>query len=141
VSSGQASPGELAGLPYYFVLDEDDRVTYVGPRRDHAASHFVGQTLWSGLPEAEPLLGPRFAEARSTGEPVEFTVFYAGATTQIRAIPAADGLAVHVERLVELDVRTLATLAESLQRIEDALAARAHVRRDRRAAESLRALP
>jgi hypothetical protein len=123
------------------VLDADDRVTYVGPRRHHTSSYFVGQTLWSGLPEAEPLLGPRFAEARSTGEPVEFTVFYAGATTQIRAIPAADGLAVHVERLAELDVRTLATLAESLQRVEDALAARAHVRRDRPAPESLRALP
>jgi hypothetical protein len=134
-------PDDFAGLPYYFVLDDENRVTYVGPRRDVATDPFHGRVLWSRLPEAEPLLAPRFAEARSRGEPVEFTVFYAGAATHIRAIPAADGLAVHVEHLAELNVRTLATLGESLQRIEAELAARAPAQRDPRAGASLRALP
>ena len=43
-------------------------------------------------------------------------VFYAGRVKRLTAIPAADGLAVHVESLDELDVTTLATLAESLDR-------------------------
>jgi hypothetical protein len=132
-------PTELGDLSYYFVLDDEDRVVHVGPRRNRTVNAVLGQLLWAGLPEAQPLLGPRFAEARSTGEPIEFTVFYDGGTTRFRAIPAADGLAVHAERLTELDVRTLAGLAESLGKIEAELTARAPEPPGRPAAASLRA--
>lgn len=132
---------ELSDGAYYFVLDDEDRVVHVAPTRDHMANPFLGQVLWTRLPEAETLLGPPFDEARSTGRPVEFIVFYAGRTTSIRAIPAADGLAVHVEPLTELNVRTLSTLAESLEQIEAELAVRAPVQRGRPAREFPQALP
>jgi hypothetical protein len=143
VSSFPSAPPDDDGqdsAAYYFVLDDDDRVVYVGPRRDYSAKAYFGQTLWSRLPGAEELLGPRFAEARATGRPVEFAVFYAGRALGIRAIPAADGLAVHVEHLTELNVRTLTTLAESLRTIEAELTARAPARPGRPAPESLQAL-
>ena len=131
----------LTDLSYYFVLDHEDRVVHVGPRRHYAAKPFFGQVLWSRLPGAEVLLAPGFAEARASGRPVEFAVFYAGCAMSIRAVPAADGLAVHVEHLTELNVRTLATLAESLRQIEAELVARAPARPDPPARESLQALP
>jgi len=130
-------PDELAGIPGYVVLDDDDRVIYTSPGRHQTTNAYIGQALWARLPEAEEMLRPRFEEARRTGEPVEFTIFYAGSTTSIRAVPAADGLAVHAERLTVLNVRTLATLAESLKKIEAELAARAPEQRDPPARESL----
>lgn len=128
-------------ISYYFVLDDEDRVVAVGPRREYADNPFLGHVLWSRLPGAEPLLRPRFDEARRTGQEVEFTTFYAGRTKHIKLIPAADGLAVHVEQLTVLDVRTLATLAQSLKRVEAELDARAREQLDPPAPASLQALP
>jgi hypothetical protein len=68
-------------------------------------------------------------------------VFYDGRVTRLTAIPGPDGLAVHVERLAELDVTSLATLTRSLASIEDALAGRANAQSDPPARASLQALP
>jgi hypothetical protein len=133
--------GQGAREGYYFVLDEHDRITYVSTDLEEGISPFVGRTAWERLPGAEPFLRPRFDEARRSGGEVAFPIFYAGRAKHIRAIPAADGLAVHVEQLTAVDVRTLATLAESLRRIEDELAGRASVRLDPPAHGSLQALP
>jgi hypothetical protein len=92
------------------VLDADDRIVR------------VGRVLWERLPHAEPLYGPHFDEARRTGQPVEFTVFYAAEFKRIRAIPAGDELPVHVTRLRELGVTTLGTLSASLHAIASELA-------------------
>jgi hypothetical protein len=97
--------------------------------------------LWDHLPGAREIYGPCFDEARSSGQPVESVVFYSGQVKRLTVIPAADGLAVHVERLAELDVTSLGTLTRSLLQIEAALAGRASGRHDRRAPGSLRALP
>ena len=91
---------------------------------------WIGHALWEYLPGARDVYGPAFDEARSSGEPVEATVFYAGRVKRLTAIPGADGLAVHFEQLAELDVTSLATLTASLERIEAALAARERARPD-----------
>jgi hypothetical protein len=126
---------------YSYVLDDEDRIVDVRPRASHSLGPFVGQVLWGRLPGAEPLLRPRFDEARSTGEELAFTVYYAGSTDSIRVVPHGRRLDVHVERLTELDVTSLGTLAESLRRIEAELAARESAPHDRPAPASLRALP
>lgn len=131
-------PSDLA---YYLVLDGEDRVVQVGPRRLYKANPYFGHVLWERLPGAEPLFQPHLDEARSTGRRVEFSAFYEGRAMWITAIPADDGLAVHIEALAELNVRTLSRLAESLRQIEDALAARESAPPGRRAPSSLRALP
>lgn len=126
---------------YSYVLDPDDRILDVRPRIFEGLGPFVGHVLWERLPGAEPLLRPRFDEARRAGQEIAFTVYYAGSTESIRAVPHRGMLAVHVERLTELDVRTLGTLAESLRRIEAELAARESEQHGRPAPASLRALP
>ncbi len=68
-------------------------------------------------------------------------VFYSGRVKRLTVIPGPDGLAVHVERLAQLDVTTLATLTASLAQIEAALAGRASAQPDSPARASLRALP
>lgn len=141
VSAPPAQDTRHLGVSYYFVLDDDDRVIAVGPKWEHADNPFLGHVVWSRLPGAEPLLRPRFDEARRTGQEVEFTTFYAGRAKHMKLIPAADGLAVHVEQLTALDVRSLVTLAESLERIEAELDARGHERLDPPARGSLQALP
>jgi hypothetical protein len=125
---------------YTFVLDEDDRVTYVSAQPEIGIP-FLGQIVWERLPESERLLRDRFDEARRTGEEVEFTVFYGGGAKRIQAKPAHGALSVRVEPLTALDVSSLATLAESLRKIEVELAARASEPRDPPAPSSLRALP
>jgi hypothetical protein len=125
----------------YIVLDDADVVTYVSPRLHDELGRWVGHVLWDHLPRAHEVYGPTFDEARSTGAPVESVVFYSGRVKRLTAIPGPDGLAVHVERLAELDVTSLATLTRSLARIEDALADPASVRSDAPARASLRALP
>jgi hypothetical protein len=125
----------------HFVLDDDDRITYVRPGSPGGLSPFIGRLLWERLPGAEPLLRDKLDEARRTGRVIEFAVFYAGRTQAVRAVPAADGLALHVEQLTELDVRTLATLAESLLKIEAELAAREPGQLDPPAPSSPLALP
>ena len=136
-----ADEGTRSADTYYFVLDDEDRVVQVGPSPTMERSPFLGQVLWSRLPGAEPLLRHRFDEARRTGRALEFVTFYAGRIKRIRVVPAADGLAVHVERLTELDVRTLGTLERSLREIEAELADRESERLDSRAPASPRALP
>jgi hypothetical protein len=125
----------------YVVLDDDDRIVYVGQDLADAFGPWLGHVLWEHLPEADAVYGPCLAEARATGQAVESVVFYNGGVKRLRAVPAADGVALHVERLAELDVRTLGTLVRSLRLIEGALAAPAPVRPDPRAHGSPRALP
>lgn len=125
----------------YIVLDDDDRVLYVGADLSETAGGWIGHVLWDHLPQATDVYGPCFEEARAKGHAAECTVFYAGRVKRLIAIPAADGLAVHVERLAELDVRTLGTLAASLRRIEAELAAQAPAQLVPPARASLQALP
>ncbi len=126
---------------YHFVLDDDDRITYVWPELGNAMAPFVGRVIWELLPGAEGLLLHPFDEARRTRREVKFTTFYAGRFNSIRVMPAADGLAVHVEQLGALNLRTLSTLAESLRRIEAELVARESEPRGPQAPSSRQALP
>ena len=96
------------------MLDADDRITHVSPHLHHDLGSWLGHVLWDHLPGAREVYGPCFDEARSSGQPVESVVFYSGRVKRLTVIPAADGLAVHVERLAELDVTSLGTLTRSL---------------------------
>jgi hypothetical protein len=125
----------------YLVLDDRDRIVSVSPRLHHDLVHWLGHVLWDHLPAAKEIYGPCFDEARASGKPVESVVFYSGRVKRLTAIPGGDGLAVHVERLAEVDVTSLATLTRSLARIEAALAGRGSAQSDRRAHASPRALP
>jgi len=69
----------------YVVLDHEDRVVQVGPDLQDQMAPFLGHVLWEHIPDAEPLYGPGFAEARRIGRPVEFPVFYRGRAKQRRA--------------------------------------------------------
>jgi len=68
-------------------------------------------------------------------------IFYAGRPKRLVAIPGVDGLALHIENLVELDVTSLGTLTQGLQRLDGVLADRAFERHGRRSHASVRALP
>jgi hypothetical protein len=125
----------------YVVLDSNDRVIQVGADLRDQLAPFLGHVLWEHVPDAEPLYGPGFDKARRSGSEVEFPVFYRGRAKRLRAVPSGDMLAVHVERLSELDVTTLGTLGESLRQIEAELAVRAPEQLDRPVPSSLRALP
>jgi hypothetical protein len=130
-----------AAADTYVVLDDDDRIVSVSPRLHDDLSHWLGHVLWDHLPAAKRVYGPCFEDARASGTPVTSVVFYSGRVKRLTAIPASDGLAVHVEVLADLDVTTLGTLTRSLERVEGALAGRAFARPDRPARGSLRALP
>jgi hypothetical protein len=125
----------------YVVLDEHDRIVHVSSQLHDALGGWVGHVLWDHLPGAREVYGPCFEEARATRQPVDWVVFYAGRVKRLTVIPATDGLAVHVERLAELDVTTLGTLTRSLAQIEAALAGRESEQLDRPAPASPRALP
>lgn len=125
----------------YIVLDEEDRITHVSARLHDDFGRWTGHVLWEHLPGARDVYGPTFAEARASGRPVESVVFYSGRVKRLTVIPGPDGLAVHVERLAQVDVTTLATLTASLAQIEAALAGRASAQPDSPARASLRALP
>ena len=125
----------------YVVLDAEDRLTHVSSPLHRELGGWIGHVLWEHLPGAREVYGPTFDEARSTGRPVESIVFYSGRAKRLTAIPGPDGLAVHVERLAELDLTSLATLTRSLERIAAALADQAFERPDRPARASLQALP
>ena len=125
----------------YLVLDDRDRIVSVSPRLHHDLVHWLGHVLWDHLPAAKEIYGPCFDEARTSGQPVESVVFYSGRVKRLTAIPGADGLAVHVEHLAEVDVTSLATLTQSLEHVEAALAARVPEQRDSPARASLQALP
>jgi len=125
----------------YVVLDSNDRVIQVGAALREQLAPFLGHVLWEHIPDAKPLYGPGFDEARRIGSAVEFPVFYRGRAKRLRAVPAGGTLAVHVERLSQVDVTTLGTLTESLRRIEAELAARAREQLDPPVPASLQALP
>lgn len=125
----------------YFVLDENDRIVHVSRPFHDTRGLGVGHVFWDHLPRARDVYAPYFADARATGHPVEAFIFYAGRLKRLLAIPGVDGLAVHVENLVEIDVTSLGTLTESLERIAAVLADRACERPDRRSRGFLRALP
>lgn len=125
----------------YIVLDDQDRITSVSVKLHDDLGRWIGHVLWEHLPGAREVYGPTFEEARATGRPVESVVFYAGRVKRLTAIAGPDGLAVHVERLAELDLTSLATLTRSLVSIEAELAGRASERSDSRAPSSLQALP
>ncbi len=124
----------------YYVLDAKDTIVHasegcVWMRR------YLGHTVWECMPLAEIMFRPRFEEARCTAREVEFRIFYAGALSHIRAVPAGSDLTVFVTHLENLNVRTLATLTASLNRIEAALATQAYAPRDLPAPASPQALP
>ena len=125
----------------YIVLDDFDRITYVSSPLHDELARWIGHVLWDHLPRAREVYGPTFDEARSSGKPVSAVVFYSGRVKRLTAIPGPDGLAVHVERMAEIDVTSLATLTRSLGLIEAALARRASAQSDSPALASLRALP
>ena len=125
----------------YVVLDDRDRIAHVSSMLHAELGRWVGHVLWDHLPGAREVCAPTFDEARATGRAVESVVFYDGRVTRLTAIPGPDGLAVHVDRLAELDVTSLATLTRSLASIEAALAGRASGLSDSRAPASLQALP
>jgi hypothetical protein len=140
--SSHASDSVRSSAPAaYFVLDDDDRIVHVSREFHDTRGRGVGHVLWDHLPRAEEIYGPHFAEARATGQPVEATIFYAGRLKRLLVIPYRDGLAVHVENLVEVDVTSLATLTRSLEQLDAVLADRASERPDRRSHASLQALP
>ena len=125
----------------FYVLDADDRITHVSGAMRGTIGAFLGHSFWESSPQAEPLFGPHFEEARRTGREVEFTEFYAGYVSRRRVVPSGEALTVFVTPIREVDVTTLATLAESLRQIEAEIAARAPERLDRPAPSFLRALP
>ena len=125
----------------YVVLDDDDRVMSVSASLHESLGGWVGHVIWEHLPGARKIYGPTFDDARSSGQPVESVVFYSGKVKRLTAIPGPDGLAVHVERLAELDLTSLATLTQTLAQVESALAHRASARSDSPAPASLQALP
>jgi hypothetical protein len=128
-------------VPRFFVLDAEDRIVQVSEKYHENMGPFLGHPLWEFLPRAEFLFRPHLEEARRTGRPVESTIFYAGRTVDLRIVPSGESLAIHPTSRTELNVRTLATLAESLSRIEAELDAREPERRDPPAPASLQALP
>jgi hypothetical protein len=125
----------------YYVVDADDRITRVAGALRESLAQFVGHSIWEASPQAEPLFSAHFERARETGEEVEFDAFYAGRLARRRIVPTGNSLTVYVTVLRELDVRTLATLAESLRAIEAELAGRASEPPDPRSRASLQALP
>jgi hypothetical protein len=125
----------------YIVLDEDDRVVHVSAALHESFGRWLGHVLWEHLPGARGVYGPPFEEARSSGHAVVAVVFYSGRVKRLTVIPAEDGLAVHVERLAELDLTSVGTLMRSLERIESVLADQGSAQHGRRSHASLRALP
>jgi hypothetical protein len=125
----------------YVVLDAEDRISHVSSKLHSEFGRWIGHVVWEHLPGARDVCAPTFDEARATGGPVESVVFYDGRLTRLTAIPGPDGLAVHAERLAELDVTSLATLTRSLASVEDALAGRVSAQFGPPARASLQALP
>lgn len=124
-----------------YVLDADDRITQVSGPLHERLGPYVGHSFWEASPHARELFQPYFEQARETGAEVEFTALYSGYFACRRIVPNGRALTVHVTPLDGLDVRTLATLNESLQAIEAELADPASGQRDPRSLGSLQALP
>jgi hypothetical protein len=141
VSEPVAVETARAASPTYIVLDDDDRIVYVSPTLRRGLGTWVGHVVWEHLSGARDVYGPCFEEARESRHAAEAVGFYAGRLTRLTAIPAADGLAVHLEHLVELDVTSLRTLTRSLELIEAELDGRGFAPPGPRAPGSLQALP
>ena len=124
-----------------YIVDGDDRIVTVTGRFEDTLGPFVGHSLWEVSPQAERLFAPYFAEARRTALAVAFTSFYAGLLARRRVEPTGLTLTVEITPLQRLDVTTLATLNESLLRIEAELAGRASGQFDPPGHASLQALP
>ncbi len=124
----------------YYVLDEKDRIVHASDGC-RWMRQFLGHVVWECMPLAAVIFRPRFEEARVVAREVEFPVFYAGALSRIRVVPAGSQLTVFVTHVGRLNVRTLGTLTASLSRIEAELAARVPERLDPPAPVSLQALP
>jgi len=125
----------------FYVVDGDDRVIQVSDGLHESMGPCMGNSLWECFPRAEDLFSEYFDGARESGREVEFTTFYAGTAIRLRIVPAGQTLTVYPERLAEVNLRTLGTLAESLRRIEEELGAREPAPLDPLARGSLRALP
>jgi len=131
----------LTGTSDFYVVDAGDRLVQVSDGLRETMTPFLGNSLWECFPRADEIFGGHFDEARESECEVEFKTFYAGAAMRLRVVPAGESLTVYPERLVEVNVRTLGTLTESLQRIEAALADPTSEQPDPPARASLRALP
>ena len=108
----------------FVVLDEKDRIVEVGARAESQFGPLVGASMWDCFPGSEPLFRPYYDAARRSREPVEFVQYYDGNVSRIRAAPLADGrIGIEWEQLARLDTLTLGTLAETLDRTLEALAA------------------
>jgi hypothetical protein len=125
----------------YFVPTPDDVIAHVSEPLQGTMGRYIGHSVWVRLPGSEGVFRPYFEEARETGREVEFAAFYSGAILDVRVVPAGGSLTVYPTRRSELDVRTLATLNASLERIASELDARARAPHGRRALSSLRATP
>ena len=89
--------GDAPGGDYY-VLDAADKIVHAseGCRWMH---QFLGHVVWECMPLAAVIFRPRFEEARRDAREVEFNVFYAGALSRIRAVPAGPDLTVFMTHL------------------------------------------
>lgn len=105
----------------YLVLDESYTVVEV---REPARAEFgrlLGRNLWDYFPGAEPLFGPHYEEAWSTGEPIEFVQFYEGSVARVRAHVRNGRLELSWELLAQLDTLTLEGLRSSVAQAISAL--------------------
>ena len=125
----------------YFVLTPDDVIAHVSEALHGTMGAFVGHSVWVRMPRSELVFRPYFQVARQTGEEVQCVAFYAGGTVELRIVPSGESLTVYPARLAMLNIRTLATLKASLEKIVAELAAPGSLRSDRPAPASLRALP
>lgn len=131
----------MTGPNYYFVLSPEDEIVHVSEALHGQMGRFVGHSLWVKMPSAELIFRPYFQEARQTGRELEFAAFYAGGTIRMRVVPSGQSLTVYPTRLSELNLRTLATLTESLEKIVSELAAQVPAQVDQPVRGSLQALP
>ena len=131
----------MAETDCYFSVSPDDVISRVSAPLQRQLGHYVGHSIWIRMPESESVFRPYFEEARASGREVDVVTFYAGATTRLRIVPSGRSLTVYPTKLSGVDVRTLASLRSSLERIASELDARELSRPGRRARASLQALP
>ena len=108
----------------FVTLDEADRIVEVSPAAGAVFGPLRGQDVFESFPESRPLFLPYFEQARRTGEVVEFTQYYGGYLSDLKAVPAGKLLTVYWEQCYMLDVLTLDGLRDSLRTVLEALEAR-----------------
>jgi hypothetical protein len=110
----------------FVVLDEGDHIVEVGEHAESQLGPLVGACLWESFPGSEPLFRPYYDAVRRSREPVEFVQFYDGNVSRVRAVPLEGGrIGLEWTQLARLDTLTLGSLAETLDRLLEALAAEA----------------